>query len=150
MPVPLVRRCARIYYESCADQFFAWLLIPVNASARPRLNKPILVIKLPNIDRLFAPIGRVRSTPVTGMSTGALVIVRAGGARVTMLVGVLVAVPMKPGWAVRVVVGLLVMVAVVVGSNEAVTFGWAVRVTVGVCVFEGSVTLAVGVNEGIT
>lgn len=123
----------------------------------------MLVIKLPNINRLFAPIGRVRSTPVTGMSIGSLVIVRSGGARVTMWVAVLVgvAVPMKPDWGVRVMVGVLVLVAVVVVGvlilvtavvevNEGVTFGWVVRVTVGVGVFDGSVTVAVGVNEGIS
>ena len=125
----------------------------------------MLVTRLPNIDRLFAPMGRVRSTPVTGMSTGVLVRVPAGGGRVTMLVAVGVGEIVLPelAGAVRVVVGVTVGVAlgwrvsvrVGVGVIEGSTPGSLVNVLVGVCVMEGittvrvTVEVGVGVKEGI-
>ncbi len=101
-------------------------MIPVSAKARPNVNRPTFVNSPANRPRLFAPIGRVMSAPVTGTRTGVLVPVTTGGGRVTILVTV----GMKPEAGVNVVVGACVSVAVDVEIKPLD----GVRVVVGVAV----------------
>ncbi len=103
-------------------------MIPVSAKARPKVNRPTLVNSPANRPRLFAPMGRVMSAPVTGIRTSVLVMVTTGGANVTILVTV----GMKPACGVSVVVGVEVTDEMDGPEGVSVIVGLAVCVADGV------------------